>query len=109
MIQMDDACDPKLVALRELGQEIGEGNRVGAARQRDEHAGIRTRQIVRANGRADAVDETASLWAGKGRKAPTPRRLPPKKAAVLRLRSGRHPEQSRGMPEDRFELSTPRL
>ena len=57
MIQMDDTCNPKLVALRELGQEIGEGNRVGAARQRDEQAGIGTRQIVRADGPPDAVNE----------------------------------------------------
>ena len=48
MIEMDDAGDPQLAALRELAQEESERDRIGAARQRDEHAGIRTRQIVRA-------------------------------------------------------------
>ena len=47
MIQMDDAGDPQLVALRELAQEESQGDRIGAARQRDEHAGIgRTRSCA---------------------------------------------------------------
>ena len=57
MIQMDDAGDPQLAALRELAQEESQGNRIGAAGQRDEHAGIRTHQIVRPDRGADTVEQ----------------------------------------------------
>ena len=63
MIEMDDSGDPQLAALRELAQEESERNRVGAARQRHEHAGIRTRQIVRAGWWPDTVEqEHFAIW-----------------------------------------------
>ena len=114
VIQVGDACDLEHSASRELGQQVGEGDRVGPARHCDEDTSLRAREFMVANGRADAVDQLHGVTAGQAGWVRGLERQGGKGRSGCRA----HPDLTRPsclclttqrMPEDGLEPSTPRL